>query len=185
MRDFVWKQKVLKQQKTNQQTKWVAHRVSLRRRRSREIEGSRKSWEEISPKTRKSLSFFFSELENQGKARSLNRFKIIGSMFKRKMCLNSKVIRIGFLLLMPNRFCYFYFIKLLFSLWFQMKLLHPVNNRKVVGFSETERLEAKNAIYKNVIDSIVQVLQFSLYFKGKLVSISTNLQLQSQISKML
>jgi hypothetical protein len=66
-----------------------------------------------------------------------------------------------------------------------MKLLHPVNNRKVVGFSETERLEAKNAIYKNVIDSIVQVLQFSLYFKGKPVSITTNLQLQSQISKML
>ena len=44
-----------------------------------------------------------------------------------------------------------------------MKLLHPVNNRKVVGFSETERLEAKNAIYKNVIDSIVQVLQFFDY----------------------
>ena len=57
-------------------------------------------------------------------------------------------------------FC-FYNLKFLF----QMKLLHPVNNRKVVGFSETERFEAKNAIYKNVIDSIMQVLKLKPYFK--------------------
>jgi len=38
-----------------------------------------------------------------------------------------------------------------------MKLLHPVNDRKFVGFSEAERLEAKLAIYSNVVDSMVQV----------------------------
>ena len=38
-----------------------------------------------------------------------------------------------------------------------MKLLYPVNKRKCVGFSEMEKLEAKNAIYNNVIDSMMQV----------------------------
>lgn len=44
----------------------------------------------------------------------------------------------------------------------QMKLLHPVNDRKNVGFSKTEILEAKLAIDNNVVASMVQVRIYSL-----------------------
>ena len=49
-----------------------------------------------------------------------------------------------------------------------MKLLHPVNNRKSVGFSEMERLEAKLAISNNVAVSMVQVrfMQASYFWNG-------------------
>lgn len=42
-----------------------------------------------------------------------------------------------------------------------MKLLHPVNDRKIVGFSETERNEAKRAICCNVVLSMAQVRFFT------------------------
>lgn len=41
----------------------------------------------------------------------------------------------------------------------QMKLLHPVNNRNTVGFTEAEKQEAKFAIYANILDSIVNLLE--------------------------
>ena len=52
----------------------------------------------------------------------------------------------------------------------QMKLLHPVNDRSSVGFSEEEKAEAKLAIYANILDSIVALLEavdtFGLSFNG-------------------
>lgn len=44
----------------------------------------------------------------------------------------------------------------------QMKLLHPVNNRSSVGFTKEERDEAKAAIYANILDSIVNLLEATL-----------------------
>ena len=41
----------------------------------------------------------------------------------------------------------------------QMKLLHPVDERKEPGFSTDEKDEAKLAIYANIIDSIVALLE--------------------------
>ena len=41
----------------------------------------------------------------------------------------------------------------------QMKLLHPVNDREQAGFSTAEKDEAKLAIYANIIDSIVALLE--------------------------
>jgi len=41
----------------------------------------------------------------------------------------------------------------------QMKLLHPVNDREQAGFSPAEKDEAKLAIYANIIDSIVALLE--------------------------
>jgi len=41
----------------------------------------------------------------------------------------------------------------------QMKLLYPVNNREGVGFSEEEKEEAKYAIYSNILDSILALIQ--------------------------
>ncbi len=41
----------------------------------------------------------------------------------------------------------------------QMKLLHPVNNRDTVGFTAEEKEEAKYAIYSNILDSIVNLLE--------------------------
>ena len=40
-----------------------------------------------------------------------------------------------------------------------MKLLYPVNNREGVGFSEEEKEEAKYAIYSNILDSILALIQ--------------------------
>lgn len=41
----------------------------------------------------------------------------------------------------------------------QMKLLHPVNDRHQAGFSPQEREEARCAIYANIMDSIVALLE--------------------------
>lgn len=41
----------------------------------------------------------------------------------------------------------------------QMKLLHPVNDREEAGFSQAEKEEAKFAIYANIMDSIVALLE--------------------------
>ena len=41
----------------------------------------------------------------------------------------------------------------------QMKLLHPVNDREEAGFSPAEKEEAKFAIYANIMDSIVALLE--------------------------
>ena len=41
----------------------------------------------------------------------------------------------------------------------QMKLLYPVNNRDNAGFSEDEKEEAKLAIYSNILDSMMSLLQ--------------------------
>ena len=41
----------------------------------------------------------------------------------------------------------------------QMKLLHPVNDRDVAGFSDAEKGEAKLAIYANILDSMVALLE--------------------------
>ena len=41
----------------------------------------------------------------------------------------------------------------------QMKLLHPVNNRDTVGFTEAEKEEAKYAIYSNILDSMLALLE--------------------------
>ena len=41
----------------------------------------------------------------------------------------------------------------------QMKLLHPVNERDDVGFTEEERAEARLAIFANVLDSAVALLE--------------------------
>jgi len=41
----------------------------------------------------------------------------------------------------------------------QMKLLYPVNNRESVGFSEEEKEEAKYAIYSNILESILALIQ--------------------------
>ena len=41
----------------------------------------------------------------------------------------------------------------------QMKLLHPVNDRKSTGFSEEEQTESRKAIYRNILDSIVAILE--------------------------
>ena len=41
----------------------------------------------------------------------------------------------------------------------QMKLLHPVNDRPDAGFSPDERSEARKAIYDNVVDSMVAILE--------------------------
>ena len=35
-----------------------------------------------------------------------------------------------------------------------MKLLHPVNDRPEVGFSSEEKLDARIAIYGNILDSM-------------------------------
>ena len=40
----------------------------------------------------------------------------------------------------------------------QMKLLYPVNNRDSAGFSEDEKEETKFAIYSNILDSILALL---------------------------
>jgi hypothetical protein len=40
-----------------------------------------------------------------------------------------------------------------------MKLLHPVNNRQLAGFSQQEKEEARSAIYANIIDSMVNLLE--------------------------
>ena len=41
----------------------------------------------------------------------------------------------------------------------QMKLLHVVDNRPEAGFSEVERSEARNAIFSNVMDSMMAILE--------------------------
>ena len=41
----------------------------------------------------------------------------------------------------------------------QMKLLHPVGDRHQPGFSKEEKEEARNAIYANIIESIVALLE--------------------------
>lgn len=41
----------------------------------------------------------------------------------------------------------------------QMKLLHPVNQRKEVGFSPEERSDARKAIFDNIMDSAVALLE--------------------------
>merc|ERR1711992_381809 len=41
----------------------------------------------------------------------------------------------------------------------QMKLLYPVNNRESVGFSDEEKEEAKYAIYSNILESILALIQ--------------------------
>eukprot|EP00095_Tigriopus_kingsejongensis_P000163 maker-scaffold487_size158652-snap-gene-0.36 protein:Tk00163 transcript:maker-scaffold487_size158652-snap-gene-0.36-mRNA-1 annotation:"guanine nucleotide-binding protein g subunit alpha-2 isoform x2" len=41
----------------------------------------------------------------------------------------------------------------------QMKLLHAVNDRATVGFSEEEKAEARKAIYANVMDSIMALIE--------------------------
>lgn len=40
----------------------------------------------------------------------------------------------------------------------QMKLLHPVNEREEVGFSDEERAESRRAIYANIVDSMENIL---------------------------
>ena len=40
----------------------------------------------------------------------------------------------------------------------QMKLLHPVNNRNEVGFSDEEKLDARIAIYGNIMDCMVALI---------------------------
>ena len=40
-----------------------------------------------------------------------------------------------------------------------MKLLHPVGDRHQPGFSKEEKEEARNAIYANIIESIVALLE--------------------------
>ena len=39
-----------------------------------------------------------------------------------------------------------------------MKLLHAVNDREEIGFSEEERSEARLAIYDNIVDSMARIL---------------------------
>ena len=39
-----------------------------------------------------------------------------------------------------------------------MKLLHPVNNRNEVGFSDEEKLDARIAIYGNIMDCMVALI---------------------------
>ncbi len=49
-----------------------------------------------------------------------------------------------------------------------MKLLHPVNNRDAAGFSQQEKEEAKSAIYANILESMVALLE-AMMGKCKLI----------------
>ena len=40
----------------------------------------------------------------------------------------------------------------------QMKLLHPVDNRNQKGFTDDEKQESRIAIYQNIMESIVSLL---------------------------
>ena len=40
----------------------------------------------------------------------------------------------------------------------QMKLIHPVDGRKVVGFTKEERMEARRTIYLNIVDSMSKLI---------------------------
>lgn len=50
----------------------------------------------------------------------------------------------------------------------QMKLLHAVNDRATTGFSDEEKLEAQRAIYANIMDSIVALIEAMENFGLKL-----------------
>ena len=47
----------------------------------------------------------------------------------------------------------------------QMKLLHPVNDRPEVGFSSEEKLDARIAIYGNILDSMEALIDAVEKFK--------------------
>ncbi|TRY74846.1 hypothetical protein TCAL_00538 [Tigriopus californicus] len=50
----------------------------------------------------------------------------------------------------------------------QMKLLHAVNDRATTGFSDEEKVEAQRAIYANIMDSIVALIEAMENFGLKL-----------------